>query len=115
MTTLPNPFLNSVTPLSPAVTDTAAADQVAPQVAAAELIDDSGAPQPRGEPAKTDATQPASSPNLPPSNERRPSEAPAPRCTEQHEGAGALDHIPEIFHWVRKLLNDDRRFALHEA
>jgi hypothetical protein len=43
--------------------------------------------------------------------------------TEQAETAAidsyqepmAADHIPEIFHWVRKLLKDDRRFVLDEG
>jgi hypothetical protein len=75
-------------------------------------------------------------------------EAPAPRCTDQPDGVGALekcncayslcddfdrpdckakaagldpwpdgptDHIPEIFHWVRKLLKDAPAFVLDEA
>jgi hypothetical protein len=29
--------------------------------------------------------------------------------------AEAIDDIPEIFHWVRKLLKDDRRFVLDEG
>ncbi len=46
-------------------------------------------------------------------------EAPAPRCTEQHEGAGAsktgTEFIHEIFHYARKLMTDAPRFVLDEA
>lgn len=65
MSTLPpSPFMNSAA--SPVVAESAAVDVPPPRVAAAEPIAE------------------------PPSNEGRPSEAPAPRCTEPHNGAGAL-------------------------
>lgn len=120
-----NQFISNSTPHVPAGVGSAAADQVAPQVAAAEPLQSScGGNFPmRGPPDSTaDISQAVTSRNSGPqealpSNERRPSEAPAPRCTEPHEGAGALgtEHIGEIFHWVRKLIKDDRRFVLNEG
>jgi hypothetical protein len=44
-------------------------------------------------------------------------EAPAPRCTEQHNGTGALeatDCIGEIFRVANLLLKNDRRFTPDE-
>src|SRR5882672_5857948 len=150
MTPMPaSPFLNSGAHV-PEAPGSAAADQVAPQVAAAELLSDFAeasaqladretavalqaacpgataeqieiAPSPDliSEHAKSAVAssdlQPRATAELIPASTGGPQEAPAPRCTEPHKGAGALDHIPEIFHWVRKLMKDDVGFVLDEA
>jgi hypothetical protein len=71
-------------PSGPVAAETAAIDSCQEPVAA-DLILNSGAPQPRGEPAQTDATQPAGSPTI-------------------------TDDIPEIFRVAHQLCAEARQF-----
>jgi hypothetical protein len=42
-------------------------------------------------------------------------ETPAAAAPVRDTTAGATDHIPEIFHWVRKLMRGHQGFVLDEA
>ena len=93
MSVLPNPFdFNSVGHSAPAPTGSAAASQVLqPQAAAAQIQVSDGA-----------ASLPSS-----PLEEMEPGEVHAPSDPLVH-----INHIPEIFHYVRKLMKQPPRFIL---
>ena len=101
MTQLPNPFLNSSV-ISPRTEVSTADSECRLQNVARPDATAERDPHPISEP---------------PSNEGRPSEAPALDAPNTHENAGALgtEFIHEIFFYARKLMKQPPAFVLDEA
>ena len=116
----PSPFItHSATPPSPAVADTAGVSPRPPDAPAGTISVSDGEvnsslrvnPARAGESELSVMLACSPSENLPTSSTGGPQEAPAPRCTEPHNGAGALgmiDCIHEIFFYARKLMKGHR-------
>jgi len=137
MSTLPNPFLNSAV-INPRTAGSAvASSDLQPRTTAAPIQSSDGGVQesPASIPDYNGVKSPAlvtahglSGKSCPlsrreagpseaiPSNEGRPSEAPA-SAPPKNPDAGVLDAtdcIHEIFHWVRKLMRGHQGFVLDE-